>query len=110
MIKRKYVRKGAPKGAPKYQPSEALKEITRKYDPIFAIVGDLINSPKHYTKSKYETIDIIEDIISNYEISQDAFLVGQVIKYLSRAPLKGNYLENIQKAQWYLNRLVERNK
>lgn len=116
MVKRKYVRKGASKSAPKYQ-TEAekvkLSEISNYYSSTIetkTIQEDVVNHPKHYNAGKYETIDIIEDVISNYEISQDAFLVGQIIRYLSRAPLKGDYLENLEKAQWYLNRLVERNK
>lgn len=117
MVKRKYVRKGAPKGAPKYDNSFAtqikIPEISNCYSRTIEttkIVEDVINHPKHYNAGKYETIDIIEDIISNYEISQDAFLVGQIIRYLSRAPLKGDYAKNLQKAQWYMNRLIDRNK
>ena len=69
---------------------------------------DLINSPPHYTKGRYETIDIIEDIIKFYA-SVDAHLVAEVIRYLSRAPHKGTFHADISKAQWYLNRLVATN-
>ena len=62
---------------------------------------DLINSPDHYTAGGIETIDFIE-------AKQSGYHVGNAIKYLSRAKFKGDYLENIKKAQWYINREVER--
>jgi hypothetical protein len=34
------------------------------------------------------------------------YLQGQVLKYLLRMWLKGNPLQDAQKAQWYLNRLI----
>lgn len=106
-MKRTIKRKGVPKGAPTYEQWSKENEPTIETTKI---IEDIVNHPKYYNAGKYETIDIIEDIISNYKIPQDVFLVGQVIKYLYRAPLKDIYVENLQKAQWYLNRLVERNK
>lgn len=70
-------------------------------------VSDHINHPTHYTQGKIETIDHIDDIITPYTNGNDAFLVGQVIKYLSRAPFK-QYKESLFKAQWYMNRLCAR--
>jgi hypothetical protein len=64
----------------------------------------MINHPPHYTGGKFETIEIIEDIIKSYN-AVDGFLVGQTIRYLSRAPLKGERLADLKKAQWYINRL-----
>lgn len=68
---------------------------------------DPVNHPKHYTSSGgIECIDAIESCLSTYKNPTHGWLVGQVIKYLWRAPLKGNYREDICKAQFYLNRLV----
>lgn len=67
---------------------------------------DMVNSPPHYNAGKIETIDKIEDVVQNYESPVHAVLAANVIKYLDRAPLKGDYLESLKKAQWYLNRLV----
>ena len=64
-------------------------------------VHDVVNSPDHYTAGGIETIDFIEAKQVNYH-------VGNAIKYLSRANHKGDYLENIKKAQWYINREVSR--
>lgn len=69
--------------------------------------NDMVNHPKHYTSSGIECIDAIEAALSSYSNPKDAFLVGQVIKYLWRAPLKGTYEQDIKKAQWYLNKLVD---
>ena len=69
---------------------------------------DMVNHPSHYTSGGVECIDAITSALSSYEDSVDSWLVGQVIKYLWRAPLKGKYKEDIKKAQFYLNRLVEK--
>lgn len=69
--------------------------------------GEAVNHPSHYTSGKIECIDAIECAIDNYDDPKAAFLVGQVIKYLWRAPLKGAYRQDIEKAQWYLDRLVD---
>jgi hypothetical protein len=61
--------------------------------------ADNINSPSHYTKG-IQTYDYIKSWDMN-------FAYGNVIKYVSRAPFKGNTLEDLKKAQWYLNKLIE---
>ena len=65
---------------------------------------DDVNHPAHYTSGSIEVIDFIEDQKLNYKL-------GQVIKYLSRAGKKDpkKYLEDLKKAQWYLNREIEQN-
>ena len=68
---------------------------------------DVINKPAHYTKGKFESIDVLEDAIQFYE-PVEAFHVGQVVKYLFRAPHKGNKKQDLLKAQYYLDRLVSR--
>lgn len=70
-----------------------------------ATPNDPVNSPSHYNAGKVETIDYIEQVAAHY-YGAEAPLVGNVIKYVSRAPLKGKKLEDLKKAQWYLNRLV----
>ena len=69
---------------------------------------DMVNHPSHYTSGGVECIDAITAALSKYDDPVDSWLVGQVIKYLWRAPLKGKYEEDIKKAQFYLNRLVEK--
>ena len=91
-------------------------DIEKNYDIIFGNdseakkekVEDMVNHPSHYTSGGVECIDAITSALSSYEDPVDSWLVGQVIKYLWRAPLKGKYEEDIKKAQFYLNRLVEK--
>jgi hypothetical protein len=71
--------------------------------------NDLVNHPAHYTSGRIECIDAIDAAISQYKDPSDAWLVGQVIKYLWRAPLKGAYRQDIQKAKFYLDRLAAKN-
>lgn len=60
---------------------------------------DVINHPSHYTRGKIEVIDFIED-------QQLPYHLGNVIKYISRAGHKGDKLEDLKKARWYLDRYI----
>jgi hypothetical protein len=63
---------------------------------------DVINKPKHYTDSKIEVIDYIEDKNLGY-------CLGNVIKYVSRAGKKdpSKEVEDLRKAMWYLERRIQ---
>ena len=63
-------------------------------------VADPVNHPEHYKVGGIETIDFIEAKSLSYNL-------GNVVKYLTRADHKGNKLQDLQKAQWYLNREIE---
>lgn len=60
---------------------------------------DVVNHPSHYKVGGIETIDFIEAKQLDYHL-------GNVVKYISRADHKDEKLENLKKAQWYLNRAV----
>lgn len=60
---------------------------------------DNVNHPPHYKVGGIEVIDFIESKKFNYNL-------GNVIKYVSRADHKGNRLEDLQKARWYLDREI----
>lgn len=64
---------------------------------------DNVNHPNHYTTGKIETIEYIEDKLTEEEFK--GYVKGNVIKYLSRERHK-NGDEDIKKAGWYLNRLI----
>ena len=66
---------------------------------------DSVNSPPHYLKGKKETIDVIKDCMTDDEYH--GYLKGNVLKYVSRYKFKGEPLEDLHKAQWYLNRLFK---
>lgn len=78
----------------------------------FKVVGepeekeDVVNNPNHYKGNKgIETIDFIENVLTREEFI--GYLRGNVIKYQSRANLKGRKEEDLKKAKWYSNKLVE---
>lgn len=60
---------------------------------------DMVNHPPHYKVGGIETIDFIEAKKLGYNL-------GNVVKYITRADHKGERLENLQKALWYLNREI----
>jgi hypothetical protein len=62
-------------------------------------VKDNVNHPAHYKTGGIETIDFIEAKSLSYNL-------GNVVKYITRADYKGNKIEDLKKAQWYLNREV----
>jgi hypothetical protein len=65
---------------------------------------DTIN-PQHYRNGEVECIDAIKAATINKPGIQ-AVCVGNTIKYLWRYESK-NRLEDVKKAQWYVNKLVE---
>jgi len=76
-------------------------------DDIFYKKSDMVNNPPHYTRGGTEAIEIIADAINDAPTPYEGFLQGQVLKYLLRLWLKGNPSQDAEKAQWYLNKLVD---
>ena len=78
---------------------EQTEKIIKQYD--------VVNNPAHYTDSKIEVIDYIED-------KKLGFCLGNVIKYVSRAGKKHSAdksdkekeIEDLKKARWYLDRRI----
>ena len=66
---------------------------------------EAVNHPDHYNFGKYETIDIIRDSMTEEQFI--GFCLGNAIKYISRCQHKGKMVEDIRKAIWYLNEIVE---
>jgi hypothetical protein len=64
--------------------------------------ADPVNHPGHYTFGKYEVIDVLEDWFPADP------LLWQVGKYIARAGRKGNLVEDLKKAAWYLRRRIEK--
>lgn len=69
---------------------------------------DPVNHPSHYTSSAakcsacghpIECIDVVEHL---------GFSLGNCVKYVWRAGLKGNLLEDLKKGRWYLDREITR--
>lgn len=65
---------------------------------------DNVNHPSHYGQGKIEAIEYISDFLSYDEYQ--GYLRGNIAKYLHRWPYK-NGIEDLKKARWYLDRLIE---
>ena len=63
--------------------------------------SETVNHPKHYTQhpSGVECIEITEHM---------GFCLGNAIKYIWRADLKGKDIEDLKEAAWYINREIKR--
>ena len=64
---------------------------------------DMVNNPPHYNKSGIETIDAIKAMT---DTGYEYYLQGNIMKYVWRYRYK-NGVEDLKKAQWYLNELIE---
>lgn len=73
-------------------------------DSVHEAKPDMVNEPSHYKNGKIECIDAMEAMLSPEEFI--GYLRGNVFKYLWRYQHKGKAHEDLQKAQWYLARLV----
>lgn len=69
---------------------------------------DMVNHPPHYNSGKFETIDVIEDVLNGYEgFAFVAHCLGTTIKYIYRGPFKGKMLEDLKKARFYLDKAIK---
>ena len=67
---------------------------------------DMVNHPPHYqSENGIEVIDVIEAFTADLK-GGEATNTGNVIKYILRWPHKKNPLEDLKKARWYLDRLI----
>ena len=64
-------------------------------------MSNAVDHPDHYNQhpAGIECIDVVEEFNFN---------IGNAIKYLWRAGLKGDASEDLKKAVWYVNREIER--
>ena len=61
---------------------------------------EMVNHPKHYNPGTIEVIDAIEDW-------QLDFNEGNIIKYIVRAKRKNNRRQDLEKALWYIQRMLD---
>lgn len=66
---------------------------------------DMVGAPKHYNTGNIECIEAIEESMSS--AAYKGYLKGNCMKYLWRYDYKGKQVEDLQKAQWYLQKLTE---
>ena len=67
-------------------------------------VPDAVNHPSHYTGSRIECIEAIKASMTPDALA--GYLKGNVQKYLWRYEKKVNTVEDLKKARWYLDYLI----
>ena len=85
----------------------ALFEVVTEDEMTKPNINDILDNvehPSHYCRGGIECIDAIEASLGKDEFT--GFLRGNIIKYVWRYKDK-NGLEDLKKAQWYLNKLIE---
>jgi Protein of unknwon function (DUF3310) len=65
-------------------------------------MSDSVNHPPHYNQDPIETIDFVDQTCRHYP-GEEAFSIGNALRYLARGPHKNNKIEDVRKAIWYLN-------
>ncbi len=80
---------------------EKTKEQKVKY--LSGKKDDMVNHPPHYNKAGIETIQAIKAMTDK---GFEFYLQGNIMKYLWRYRYK-NGVEDLYKAQWYLNELID---
>ena len=82
----------------------AKEELAPGTTESVEISVDNVNHPSHYMEGGIECIEAIEASLTTEEYR--GFLKGNIQKYVWRERQKGG-VESLQKAQWYLERLIQ---
>ncbi|RKB51580.1 hypothetical protein JU74_01061 [Listeria monocytogenes] len=85
-----------------YNTANAMKAFASNGVSMKNENNDKVNNPAHYTAGGIETLDYIKAKVSDYP----SYAVGNILKYVSRYEHK-NGIEDLKKAQFYLNDLIE---
>ncbi|HFI0682459.1 TPA: DUF3310 domain-containing protein [Streptococcus suis] len=84
--------------------SRMAEEQKLKLEPV----EDQVKQPKHYQGTQgLEVIEIMKNFLPKYQDGYVAGMIKDVIKYILRAPSKGNLLQDLKKAREYLNYAIE---
>ena len=83
-----------------------IRTILNRYkSKIVKAVKDNVNHPSHYTQGAIECIDAIKEATKGL-FGIEAVCTGNIIKYVWRWKFK-NGVEDLRKADWYLQRLIK---
>jgi hypothetical protein len=92
---------------PRKKPNKDSNKDTVLIKPTVnqSLTTDVVSSPPHYTSSSIECIDAIMSAVEGLD-PQEAVHVANIMKYVWRFKRK-NGKQDLEKAQWYLKRLIE---
>lgn len=84
---------------------EYLKEMQKQRD----CSSNAVNHPSHYRGvNGLEVFEVMDNFLPKYENAIDGYLVGNILKYVLRAPCKGKMNEDLRKAEKHLTMLIKR--
>jgi hypothetical protein len=83
--------------------TEMVQNIINTADRIGSKI-DMVNSPPHYNQTGIECIHAISAATNT---GFKYYLQGNILKYLWRFDYKDKPLEDLEKAKWYLDKLIE---
>ena len=81
----------------------SIDEITPQEWDRMSGKADPVNQPSHYRVGEVEAIDYIAQQLGT---GVKDYLLGNVHKYLHRHRFKGQAIEDLRKAEWYLRKLI----
>jgi hypothetical protein len=81
---------------PTWIPNVEIK-TEKQFDPV--------ERPSHYNQGEIECIEAMEAMLTREEFI--GYLRGTVFKYNWRCRSKQSTLQDLEKGQWYLNRLIQ---
>lgn len=74
-----------------------------------ARIKEAVNQPKHYIGvDGLEAITVMKNFLPKYDNAYIGYLVGNVLKYMLRAPSKDNQTEDFKKAKKYLDMIIQK--
>jgi hypothetical protein len=83
-----------------------LRSILSRYkSKVVKVIKDNVNHPSHYTQGAIECIDAIKEATKGL-FGIEAVCTANIIKYVWRWKFK-NGVEDLRKADWYLQRLIK---
>lgn len=82
---------------------EAILSVAQKYEKP----ADMVKHPNHYNSKSMECKDVISVMVEGLE-GEDAFFMGNAIKYLYRFSDKGTPEQDLRKAKQYIDFMLEK--
>ena len=81
---------------------------TDLHDPLMQARLQAVSHPEHYKGvCGLEAIEVMRNFLPKYQNSHVSYLIGNVIKYILRAPSKGKEIEDLMKAQKYIGFAID---
>ena len=97
-----------------FEMEDKMAEVEEEFtiEELFDDIGDIdldqdtiVNKPPHYGDGEIECIDYMKDNMDTMMFM--GYLEGNCKKYLHRYRYKGKPVEDLKKARWYLDRLIQ---